>query len=89
MLSQIFCLKNGREGNCTGANDKERRLERILVKEVQEVGGVVSGSIVVCETPCVLCGAIRDIGVANTTTTRPPTTTGVVGSLGIIWAPSR
>ena len=89
VLGEILCLKDSREGNCTRTNDKERRLERILVKEVQEVGSVVRRSIVVRETPCILCGANRDISVANTPTTCPPTATGVCGGLCIVWAASR
>ena len=89
VLGQILCLKDSREGNCTRTNDKERRLERILVKEIQEVGSVVCRSVIIRETPCVLCGANRDISVADTSTTRPPTTAGVGGSLCVVWAPSR
>ena len=89
VLADILRLKDGREGNGTGTNDKERRLERILVKEVQEVGSVICGSIIVCKPPGVLCGTIRDVSVANTPTTRPPTTSGVCSSLCIVWTPSR
>jgi hypothetical protein len=89
VLAQILCLKNSREGNCTRTNDKEGRLERILVEVIQEVGRVVRRSIIVRETPCVLCGAIRDVSVTNTPATRPPTASRVGGSLCIIWAPSR
>jgi hypothetical protein len=88
MLAHVLDLKNGREGNCARTDDKERGLERILVEEVQEVGSVVRGSVIVCETPCVLCRTIRNVSLTNTPTTRPPTTGGVRGSLWVGWAPS-
>lgn len=89
VLAQILCLEDSGEGNRTRTDDKERGLERILVKEVQEVGSIERRSIVVREAPCVLRGAIRDVGAANAPTTRPPTTIGIGGSLCIVWAPSR
>ena len=88
VLAQVFCLKDSREGNCTRANNKERRLERILVEEVQQVGGVVRRAVIIRETPCIRCGASRDISVTNTPTTCPPTTTSVGGSLCVIWTPA-
>lgn len=88
VLGHVLVLKNGREGNRSRANDKECRLEILLVKEVQEVWGVVGGTVVVCKTPSVLCGAIGDICVANTSTTGPPTATGIRSSRLVGWAPS-
>lgn len=88
VLAHILGLKDSWEGNDTRTNHKERGLEGVLVKEVQKVGSVVRRSVVVGKTPCVFCGAIRDVSAANTPTTRPPTTAGVRGSLWVGWAPS-
>lgn len=88
VLAHVLDLEEGRKGNGTRTDDKECGLERILVKEVQEVGSVERGTIVIRKTPRVLCGAVRDIGVANASTTRPPTTGGVRGGGSVVWASS-
>ena len=87
MLSHKLGLEDGGELNCTGTNDKECGLERICIEEVQEVGGVVRRTVIVGETPGVYRGAICDICAANTSTTRPPTTSGICGSLWVGRAP--
>jgi hypothetical protein len=87
MLPHILGLEDGGEGNCSGTNYKECGLERILVEEVQEVGGVVRGTVIVGKTPSVYRGAICDISAADTSTTRPPTTSGIRGSLWVGRAP--
>lgn len=84
----ILALKEGGGGNGTRANDKERRLERMFVKVVQEVGGVECGTVIVGKTPGILRGARADIRRANTSTTRPPATASICGSVRVGWAPS-
>lgn len=86
--AHVLYLEQSREGNGARANDKESGLEAILVKEVQEVRGVVGRTVVVSKTPSVLCGAIGDISRTNTSTTRPPTASSVRSSLGIVNASS-
>lgn len=88
VLGHVLGLEKGRGGNRARANDKERGLETMLIQVVQEVGSVERGTVVVRKTPSVLCGASRDIRVANTSTTCPPTTAGVCGSLCVVWASS-
>jgi len=83
VLGHILALEEGRGGNGARTNDEERGLEGMLVEVVQEVGSVKRGTVVVRETPCVLRGARRDVRLANTSSTRPPTTTGIGGGLGV------
>lgn len=85
VLGHVLALEEGRGGNCARTNDKERRLERMLIKVVQEIGSVERGTVIVCKTPGVLCGAGRNVRVADAPTARPPTTGGVCGGLGVIW----
>jgi hypothetical protein len=81
-------LEEGRGGNGARTNDKERGLERMLVKVVQEIGSVERGSVVVCKTPGVLCGTSRNISIADASTTRPPTTGGICSGLRVGWTSS-
>jgi len=83
VLGHILALEEGRGGKGARPNDKERGLESMLVEVVQEAGSVQRGTVVVRETPCVLRGARRDVRVADTSCTRPPTTTGICSGLGV------
>jgi hypothetical protein len=83
MLGHVLALEEGGEGNGTRTNDKERGLEGVLVEEVQEIGGVERGTVIVCKTPGVLCGARDDVSVTNASTARPPTTTGVLDGVWV------
>ena len=83
VLGHVLDLKEGRGGNGARTNDKERGLERMLVKEVQEIGSVERGTVIVCETPGILCGTSANIRVADASTTRPPTAAGICGGLSI------
>ena len=84
----VLALEYGREGNSPRTNDKESGLEAILIEVIQEVGGVVGGTVVVSKTPGVLCGTISDISRTNTSTTCPPTARSVCSSLSIVGASS-
>jgi len=86
VLRHVLALEEGGEGNGARTNDKKRGLERLLVKVRQEVRSVERRTVVVGKTPGVPCGARGDIGVANTTTTRPPTAIGICDSVRVSWA---
>jgi hypothetical protein len=61
VTSEIFLLKKAREGSNSGTHDKESRLEVGLGQISEEGRGVISRSIIVCETPLILLGAGGDI----------------------------
>jgi len=88
VLGHVLGLEEGGGGNGTRTNDEECRLERMLVKVLQQVGSVERRTVVVGKTPGIFCGTSANVRVANTTTTGPPTTAGVCGSLWIGRAPS-
>lgn len=79
VTTEIFLLKKARIGNHSGTHNKESGVEVRLVQIIKEVRGIRSRSIIICETPLILLGAIGDIGLACTTTASPPAT-GRVGS---------
>jgi hypothetical protein len=58
---EIFLLKNAREGSHSGTHDKESGFELHLVQITEEGLSVISRSIIICETPCILLGASGDI----------------------------
>ena len=77
VLGHVLALEEGGGRKCARANDEERGLEGMLVQVVQEIGGIERGTIVVRETPSVLCGARGNICVTNASATRPPAATGI------------
>ena len=61
VTSEIFFLKKGRELSHSGPHDKHSGCEALLVHVTKEFRGVISRTIIVCETPLIFLGASGDI----------------------------
>ena len=83
VLAHELLLEKGRVGDCTRADNKERGLEIVDVKVVEQLASVKSRSVIVRETPRELVGARYDIIIGRAPTARPPAATRVRGSLGV------
>jgi hypothetical protein len=61
VTSDVFLLKKARELSNSGTDDEESGMEVNLVQKIEEVRGIRSRTIIICETPLIFLGASGDI----------------------------
>jgi len=61
VTSDVFLLKKARELSNSGTDDEECGTEASLVQKIEEVRGIRSRTIIICETPLIFLGASGDI----------------------------
>ena len=74
VTTKVFLLKKTGVANHSGTHNEESCVEVSLVQIIEEIRGIRSRTIIICETPLIFLGAIGDISFACATTTSPPAT---------------
>lgn len=88
VLAHILGLKCGREGNYSGADDEEGRLEAVCIQELQQVGCIVGRAVIISQPPFIFSWTFCDVSGPNTSTTSPPAACLIGSRCRVIWASS-